>query len=73
MSNEQQWTSLEGKTPEELKQIIHTLRGEVSKLRTERNEQAEDMAKHVQRFHELRESFAMLSQQVNDLVKRKKS
>lgn len=70
--NKEQWNSLEGKTPEELKEIIRTLRMENNKLRTERNAQAEDMDKHIQRFHELRESFVTLNEQVKELLNRKK-
>lgn len=71
--SQEQWNSLEGKTPEQLKDIIRTLRTENTRLRTERDEQATEMDKHVQRFHELRESFSRLRAEVDLLVKRAKS
>ena len=41
--NEEQWNYLEGKTPEELKDIIRTLRTENTRLRAERDEQTTEM------------------------------
>jgi hypothetical protein len=71
--NQEQWNSLEGKTPEQLKDIIRTLRTENTRLRSERDEQTTEMEKHVQRFHELRESFSRLRAEVDILVKRTQS
>ena len=71
--SQEQWNSLEGKTPEQLKDIIRTLKTENARLRSERDEQTTEMEKHVQRFHELREGFSRLRAEVDLLVKRAKS
>jgi hypothetical protein len=67
MSN---WDSTEGKTPEQLKDMVRTLREENSRLRSERDEQNTEMQKHIERFSQLRESFAKLRNEVDLLVKR---
>jgi ribosomal protein L29 len=62
-----------GKTPEQLKDLIDTLRQENTRLRTERDTLTVEMEKHIKRFHELRESFSRLRAEVDLLVKRAKS
>ena len=70
--SQEQWNSLEGKTPEQLKDIIRTLKQENTRLRTERDAQTVEMEKHIKRFSELRNSFATLRNEVDLLVKRAK-
>jgi DNA-binding protein H-NS len=70
MSN---WDSTEGKTPEQLKDMVRTLRQENTRLRTERDEQNTEMQKHIERFGQLRESFAKLRNEVDLLVKRSRN
>lgn len=69
MSN---WDETQGKTPEQLRDLVRTLRTENTRLRSERDEQTEEMEKHIKRFHELRESFAKLRNEVDLLIKRTK-
>lgn len=70
--NNEQHSDLNSRSPEQLKELIITLRDENQKLRNERNAQAAEMEKHVENFLQLRERFATLNQQVKQIMERKK-
>lgn len=59
-------------THTELVGIIRLIKAENEKLREERNEQAVELKQHVARFHDLREMFAKLRNEVDLLVRRTK-